>query len=179
MAIKNKLDKFFAGIVFVQKKLCACLLLVMIVMVSMQVAGRFMHAKFPWTEEITNYSLIWMTFIGSVGVLIKGEHLTVDLFLLRYTPVQRRIARVVIDLTVLIFTGLLFVFGTKLCMNPLIINGRTPALAISRVWIYASLPISMFFSSLYGLYSLTVGVVDLVTGGKITALSNQKKEAAE
>ena len=46
------------------QKFCACLLLVMIVDVSIQVVGRVFLFKLPWTEEVATYSLIWMTFIG-------------------------------------------------------------------------------------------------------------------
>ena len=166
MKIKQKIDQFFEGVVFVQKKLTACLMLLMIVLVSLQVIARLVSAKIPWTEELATYSLIWMTFIGSIGVLIKGEHLTVDLFLVRYKPSQRRVVRIFVDLVSVVFCGLLLYFGIQLCINPLIRNGRTPALAISRVWIYLSLPISMGFSTLYSVYDLAVAIIDCVTGGR-------------
>ena len=152
MKLKKSIDRGFYLISRGAQKVCSCLLLLMIFVVSLQVIGRIFLFKLPWTEEVGTYSLIWMTFIGSIAVLIRGEHLTVDLFLLRYSPVQRRIARIVIDLVLLSFCGLLLIFGTKLCCSPIILNGRTPALAISRVWIYLSLPISMLFNTIFSLY---------------------------
>lgn len=175
MKLKKSIDRGFYILSRASQKVCACLLLVMIVVVTLQVVGRIFLFKLPWTEEVGTYSLIWMTFIGSIAVLIRGEHLTVDLFLLRYTPKQRRVARIVIDLVLVLFCGLLAIFGTKLCQSPIIINGRTPALAISRIWIYLSLPISMAFNTIFSVYSLIIGVIDLVTGGKLT----EEKEAAE
>jgi len=175
MKLKKKFDRGFYLISRAVQKICSYLLLVMIFAVTLQVVGRIFLFKLPWTEEVGTYTLIWMTFIGSIAVLIRGEHLTVDLFLLRYTPMQRRIARVVINVVLLAFCGILLIFGTKLCQSPIILNGRTPALAISRVWIYLSLPISMLFNTAFSLYSLTVAVIDLVTGGKLT----EEKEVTE
>ena len=165
MKLQKKLDDAFLTVAKLCQKFCACLLLVMIAVVSMQVLCRIFRIKMPWTEEVATYSLIWMTFIGSIAVLIKGEHLTVDLFLLRYSPRQRRIANLFIDLVILVFCATLLVFGIQLCQNPIIINGRTPALAISRVWIYASLPISMGFNTLFAGYSLAAAAAGLLAGG--------------
>lgn len=167
MRLRKTLDRFFELITKVAKKIAASLMLVMICVVSIQVMGRIFSFKLPWTEEVATYSLIWMTYIGSIAVLIKGEHLTVDLFLVRYRPAQRRVARVVIDLAIVAFCGILFVFGVKLCCNPIVLNGRTPALAISRLWIYLSLPISMFFTELYSIYDLVISCADLFSGGKV------------
>lgn len=168
MLIKTKIDHFFDLTAKIVKKIAACLMLLMICVVSLQVIGRVFSFKLPWTEEVATYSLIWMTYIGSIAVLIKGEHLTVDLFLVRYKATQRRVARICIDVVIAAFCGILMVFGIKLCCNPIVINGRTPALAISRLWIYLSLPISMTASELYAIYDLVIACVDFSMGGKLT-----------
>ncbi|WP_417043794.1 TRAP transporter small permease [Dysosmobacter sp.] len=175
MKVKEKIDHVFMLVAKLCQKFCACLLLVMIVDVSIQVVGRVFLFKLPWTEEVATYSLIWMTFIGSIAVLIKGEHLTVDLFLLRYSPKQRRIANLFIDLVILIFCAILLVFGLQLCQSPIIINGRTPALAVSRVWIYASLPIAMCFNTLFAGYRSIVAAANLATGGRLEAETEDAK----
>lgn len=174
MQIKNKIDRVFLAIRNICQCICACLFLVMIAVVSLQVVGRIFLFKLPWTEEVATYSLIWMVFIGSIAVNIKGEHLTVDLFLLRYSPGQRRVAKVFIDLVLTAFCAVLLVFGAQLCKSPIILNGRTPALAVSRVWIYGSLPIAMLFNTVFSCYSLVISVIDLITGGTLSG-----KEAVE
>ena len=175
MKVKEKIDHAFMLVAKLCQKFCACLLLVMIVDVSIQVVGRVFLFKLPRTEEVATYSLIWMTFIGSIAVLIKGEHLTVDLFLLRYSPKQRRIANLFIDLVILIFCAILLIFGLQLCQSPIIINGRTPALAVSRVWIYASLPIAMFFNTIFAGYRSIVAAANLATGGRLEAETEDAK----
>ncbi len=179
MRIKNTVDKIFGGIVKGSQIVAACFLIVMIIAVTVQVIGRVCHFKVPVTEEIGTYSLIWMTYTASIAVTAKGEHLTVDLFLNRYNDRTRRVMRILIDTMIVIFCGMLMVFGFMLVGNKIIVNGRTPALQISRVWVYLSVPIAMTFNTVYTLYDLIVAIYDFVSGGKVTAIENAKKAEAE
>ena len=177
--VKDRIDWIFSGVATVAKFISACLLLVMICAVSVQVVGRIFHFKIPVTEEIGTYSLIWMTYIASIAVIIKGEHLTVDLFLGRYTPAQRRVVRVFVDVLLIIFCGMLMIFGFQLCQSPIIINGRTPALQMSRLYVYLSVPVAMTFSTLYTIYDLIVAIADIVFKGALTDEENRRKAEAE
>ena len=179
MKIKNTVDKIFGGVVKGSQIVAACFLIVMIIAVAVQVIGRVFHFKVPVTEEIVTYSLIWMTYTASIAVTAKGEHLTVDLFLNRYNDKTRRVMRILIDAMIVIFCGMLMVFGFMLVGNKIIVNGRTPALQISRVWVYLSVPIAMTFNTVYTLYDLIVAIYDFVSGGKVTAIENAKKAEAE
>lgn len=179
MKIKNTVDKIFGGVVKGSQIVAACFLIVMIIAVTVQVIGRVCHFKVPVTEEIGTYSLIWMTYTASIAVTAKGEHLTVDLFLNRYNDRTRRVMRILIDAMIMIFCGMLMVFGFMLVGNKIIVNGRTPALQISRVWVYLSVPIAMTFNTVYTLYDLIVAIYDFVSGGKVTAIENAKKAEAE
>ena len=179
MKIKNTVDKIFGGIVKGSQIVAACFLIVMIIAVTVQVIGRVCHFKVPVTEEIGTYSLIWMTYTASIAVTAKGEHLTVDLFLNRYNDKTRRVMRILIDAMIMVFCGMLMVFGFMLVGNKIIVNGRTPALQISRVWVYLSVPIAMTFNTVYTLYDLIVAIYDFASGGKVTAIENAKKAEAE
>lgn len=179
MKFKDRMDSFFGGLATASKIISACLLIVMICAVSVQVVGRVFHFKVPVTEEIGTYSLIWMTYIASIAVIIKGEHLTVDLFLNRYKPAQRRIVRVFIDVLLVIFCGLLMVFGFQLCQSPIIVNGRTPALQMSRLYVYLSVPIAMTFGTAFTAYDLIVGLADIAFKGGLTDEENRRKAIEE
>lgn len=179
MKAKDTFDKIFATISKISQFIAACFLLIMICTVTIQVFGRIFKFSLPWTEEVGTYSLIWMTYIASVAVTVRGEHLTVDLFLNRYTPAMKRVVRVLIDLMIVIFCGMLMIFGFQLCQNKIILNGRTPALQISRLWIYLSVPIAMTFNSLFVLYDLVIAVADLCSRGKLTKIEEERKAAEE
>ena len=175
LKVKDRVDAVFAAVATGAKFISACFLLVMIVTVSVQVLGRIFHFKIPVTEEIGTYSLIWMTYVASVAVIIKGEHLTVDLFLNRYKPAQRRVVRVLVDVLIMIFCGMLMVFGFQLCRSPIIINGRTPALQMSRLYVYLSVPIAMTFSTAFTCYDLIVAIADICFKGGLTDEENRRK----
>lgn len=163
MKIRKICDKFFNGVVFVQKKITGTLLLVMILTVSWQIIGRvLLKMNTPWTEELAKLCLIWFTFLGSIGVLYKGEHLTVDLLLARYKDETREKVSVFIYAVIAAFCIMMFIFGIGLCNNPIIRRGVTTGLNISRLWLYLSLPISMFFSSLIAVYKFILSIVNLV-----------------
>lgn len=179
MKFKDCADTIFDWISTAAKFFSACLLIVMICAVSVQVVGRVLEFRVPVTEEIGTYSLIWMTYIASIAVIIKGEHLSVDLFLNRYKPGQRRVVRVFIDVLLIVFCGMLMLFGFQLCQNPIIINGRTPALQMSRLYVYLSVPIAMTFATLFAVYDLIVAVADIAFKGGLTEEENRRKAIEE
>ena len=179
MKFKDRADTFFAWVATAAKFVSACLLIVMICAVSIQVLGRVFGFRVPVTEEIGTYSLIWMTYIASIAVIIKGEHLTVDLFLNHYKPGQRRVVRVFIDALLIVFCGMLMVFGFQLCQSPIILNGRTPALQMSRLYVYLSVPIAMTFATLFALYDLIVAAADITFKGGLTDEENRRKAIEE
>ena len=179
MKFKDCADTIIDWISTAAKFFSACLLIVMICAVSVQVVGRVLEFRVPVTEEIGTYSLIWMTYIASIAVIIKGEHLTVDLFLNRYKPGQRRVVRVFIDVLLIVFCGMLMLFGFQLCQNPIIINGRTPALQMSRLYVYLSVPIAMTFATLFAVYDLIVAVADIAFKGGLTEEENRRKAIEE
>jgi TRAP-type C4-dicarboxylate transport system permease small subunit len=153
------MKKFFDGVLFVQKKICAILLLAMIVVTTIQIVARvILHVSSAWTEELSRFLMIWITFIGGTGMLIKGEHLAVDFLSSMYTPPLRKIARIVNNLIYAFFSGFMLVFGYKLFTNPITMRSLTPALQVPRRWIYIILPFCMIFMILYSFYDLVLSV---------------------
>ena len=179
MKFKDRADALFGWVAMAAKFVSACLLIIMICAVSVQVVGRVLEFRVPVTEEIGTYSLIWMTYIASIAVIIKGEHLTVDLFLNRYKPGQRRVVRIFIDVLLIVFCGMLMVFGFQLCQSPIILNGRTPALQMSRLYVYLSVPIAMTFATLFTIYDLIVALADIGFKGGLTDEENRRKAIEE
>jgi len=150
-----KLKKFFDVVLKAQRKITAFLMLALIVTVTTQIVARMIFTlSTPWTEELAKYLLIWIAFIGSVGALIKGEHLMVDILHVKFPPRLKKYARIVNDIISLFFTGFLLIYGVQLCANPIIRRSLTPAMQMPRVWLYLVLPISMGFMVLYSGYDL-------------------------
>lgn len=58
--------------------LCMVMVLLMVAAMAWQVFGRYVLGHSPaWAEELARYLMVWLTFLGAVGVLRAGGHLTV------------------------------------------------------------------------------------------------------
>ncbi len=153
------MKKFFSIVVKLSSRITAALMLLMIVVVTVQIVARYVFViSTPWTEELARYLLIYIAFIGSVGVLIKGEHMLVDIFYNMFSPALKRAARVLNDIVFLFFSLFLLYFGIQLCTSPIIIHSLMPAMQISRVYLYWIMPFSMFFIAVYSAYELVMAV---------------------
>ena len=156
------MKRFFDVFLFVQGKICAVLLFAMIAVTTFQIIARsFLYLSTPWTEEIARVFLTWITFMGGTGMLIKGEHLTVDFLSSMFTPSMRKIARVFNNIVYGFFSCFMLVFGFRLITNPIIARSLMPAMQISRNWQYAVMPFCMIFMFGYSVYALTLSVKEL------------------
>jgi TRAP-type C4-dicarboxylate transport system permease small subunit len=143
----------------VQRKICAVLLLGTIAVTTIQIVARvFFHAATPWTEEVAKTLIMWVTFIGGTGMLMKGEHLVVDFLSSMYTPAMKKIARIVFSGVYTFFSCFMLVFGSQLLMNPFSWRAVIPALLIPRGWQYMVIPLCMVFMLTYSLYELTLSI---------------------
>ena len=73
-----------AGVVrwmVIAEKLIAGLFLVVIVAtMSLQVIARYLFDKpYQWSEELSVFALIWMTFMSAAYVMAEGRHIAVDM----------------------------------------------------------------------------------------------------
>lgn len=131
--LDNNLEAFTGSI---------CLVL-MVVFTTMQVIGRhFMPKPFSWTEEMTRYLFVWMTYIA-LGYGVKTEKHIRILFVRNLF--NRRI-QIFFDL----FSDLAFLVFTGICMveclpvvNAIRIGGQTTvSVPEIQMWlVYAVLPI--------------------------------------
>ncbi|WP_319476338.1 TRAP transporter small permease subunit [Marispirochaeta aestuarii] len=82
------------------------LMFILLGAVALTVAGRYIPfiPRFLWTLEVTNISLIWMVFVGSVVGLRESRHFYIDIFakgVPRWFEVFLKILNYVVTLTVI------------------------------------------------------------------------------
>ena len=52
---------------------------ILLVVVTIGMATRYvLPGWFVWTDELTRFGLVWVTFIGATAALHRNMHLTVD-----------------------------------------------------------------------------------------------------
>jgi TRAP-type C4-dicarboxylate transport system permease small subunit len=161
--IKKGIDRFFHIIAEISGNLTVMFMFVLIATVAIQILAReLVHAATPWSEELARYMMIWICFIGSVRVLIRHDHMIVDFLSSKYRGLTRKYLNLLIYLIELIFFAFLLLFGWKLCQTPVVLNARTSALHISRLFVYGCMPISMLFNTLYSLYAVILTLKAIV-----------------
>ncbi len=169
--------------VFVLTKISAALLLAMIIIVTIQAVGRsFLKIPTSWTEEVSKYTLIWLTFLGSPVVLYKGDHLMVDLFYVKFKPRVRQWVHLFSDLFISAFCSYVIYFGVMLCMNKFVLNFVSPAAGIPRIFVYSALPVGAAIMLIYSLCDIWDTILILLGKREDTtasALVDETKTLAE
>jgi TRAP-type transport system small permease protein len=94
----------------------------------------------PWVEEFARFTFIWMSFLGAIVALDRGQHIAIDL-LAKALPhaVQTGLARAV-DVGILVFLVVYTVKGAELAQ--LTRDQLSPQLSIPMSAIHLAIPVS-------------------------------------
>lgn len=117
------------------------LVMAMAVIVGLQVLFRYvLNSPLAWSEELAKIILIWMVFWGSAVAVRRNEHLAVTVFIDRLPPTWRLFCEIITKVLVLVFLSVLTVAGSQIMLAT---RGlATPALGVSRFWVYIIVPLS-------------------------------------
>jgi TRAP-type C4-dicarboxylate transport system permease small subunit len=111
----NALIKFRGLIEKVILAFAVVLLSLVALLIAMQVFLRAVHIGVDWTEEFSRFSYVGVTFLGSILVITKGKHITID-FLANLLPeFIRRLLIVIIHFVMAVFMGIC-AYGATLIM---------------------------------------------------------------
>lgn len=69
------------------------------------------NSPISWMVEITEYALLWVTFLGSAWVLRSGGHVRVDIMLQFLSPAALRFCGLISSALGLLGTAIIFAFG--------------------------------------------------------------------
>jgi TRAP-type C4-dicarboxylate transport system permease small subunit len=126
--------------------------------------------RFFWVEEVGEWSLAWMSFIGAALGIRRGIHFAVHLVLDRMPRALRRSVLAAQCFVIVVFGGLIAFFGWQVAeLNS---QSFSPALVLNLRWLYLSSVVGGLLMVVYGL--ITLGDVmrgrgpwgELVKGGE-------------
>lgn len=154
-AVKNALDRVLTLV-------CVVLFATLVLDVSWQVFTRQVLASpSGWSEELAKYLFIWLGLFGSALVFGERGHIAVDVAVRKLPrPAQVALA-VVVQLSILAFTGLALIWGGFL-VSQLAWGQNLTGLPITVGPLYLALPISGALIAFYTLYHL----VRILTGAE-------------
>lgn len=117
-------------------------LVVMVVLIFMQVIGRYVfESSLTWSEETARYVHIWQVWIGASYAIRQGAHIKVEAF----KNIFNKKSQIIIDLLAVllwsIITLFLAIYGTNLVMTMFARGQLSPAMRIP-MWIpYTAIPV--------------------------------------
>jgi len=123
---------------------CAVLLAVMTVVVFLQVVFRFViKASLPWSEELSRYLQVYITYFGCAYGIKTGAHLGVDAFTYLLPEKGRRVLNIIVMLGSMVVCALIMKFGWDIVMSQIQSGQLSSAMRIPMWTIYIAIPVGM------------------------------------
>lgn len=179
---EEKFYRFCDKSVTVIKGLIGTLLCLMLLVVVFQVFWRdILNLNSPWTEEISAILITYITFIGGIAVMIRGEHLAIDLVTEHCSPKIREWIRILYSVVFIFVCTWLALYGTQFCLNPLLQKQTSIATGIPRVYIYMIMPITMILCDIYCVANLFFVIKNKITNNNSNAcdIEHRDEDSAE
>lgn len=141
----------------------ALFLVAMTLLVGVQIAGRFVFAySIFWSDELTRFLLIWISFLGmSVGVR-RGAHPGIDTLVRRLPPWAARGCIAAACLLTLLFFAVMVVYGGALVLRTW--PQRSVSLGLRMSIPHLAIPVSGLLMSLHGLAAWLTGGLSHANG---------------
>jgi len=108
--------------------------------------------RFFWVEEIGEYSLTWLTFIGAALGIRRGTHFAVHIVTNRLSPRLGRAIGVAQHAALAGFGVVLAVFGWQ--VSELNSQSYSPALNLNLRWLYLSSVVGAILIVVYSVVAL-------------------------
>lgn len=142
----------------------AALMLVMTVLISWQVFARYvMGSSLTFSEEVSRFSMVWMTMLGAAYAYRYGSLIAVDLLVSLSGPRVSRVFHLFIAAASCTFAFVLLKYGLELTQR--VATQTAPSTRVSMAWLYGAIPTG---AALIVLNSLAIIAADF-SGKKETA----------
>lgn len=117
------------------------LLIIMTLAVFAQVVFRFvLEQPLAWSEELSRYLMIWITFLGASLAIEKKAHPMIEIFATYLPGPIQQVVQVIAMLFSSVFYGLLIYFGGQFAVRSF--GQLTPAMGLPIGYVYLIIPIS-------------------------------------
>lgn len=142
--------------------MCVVLFSALVLDVSWQVFSRqILDTPSGWSEELAKYLFIWLGLFSAALVFGERGHVAMDVVVRRLPRTTQVVLAVVVQLSILAFTGLALLWGGFL-VSQLAWNQNLTGLPITVGPLYLALPISGALIAFYTLFHL----VQILTGAE-------------
>jgi TRAP-type C4-dicarboxylate transport system permease small subunit len=135
------------------KGLIVILFITIIVVAFLQVFSRFIMGKaIPWTDELSRFGLVWITFIAAGLGVKRGSHVAIDILYNVFPPPIKKAVGILINVSIIAFGIFVIYYGSTLVQTSL--TQLSASLSIPIGGVYAVVPISGFLMAVFALGNL-------------------------
>ncbi|MDH5695862.1 MAG: TRAP transporter small permease [Dehalococcoidia bacterium] len=107
-----KIWNFFVRLTGSLTFVAGILLLFMTLSVCYTVITRYLHLNPPiWTIQVSEYILLWITFLAAAWLLRKGGHVRIDAVVSRLSPKAQRILNIIVSIFGAVVCAVIAWFG--------------------------------------------------------------------
>lgn len=139
--VLDKLEKIILVIL-------AILFAVMVIALFYQIVMRFLfQSANSWSEELTRYSFIWMSMLGSAVATRRSRNMDVDFIVNRMPKTMKMINSIVTKGLIVAFLVVIIVYGASLVS--ITFKQLSPGLRLPMAYMYASVPVGGFLMLVY------------------------------
>lgn len=126
-----------------EESIIGFLLLIMLVAVVGQVFFRYvLGTPLRWTEELSRYSYVWLTFIGGAYAIKRGSHICLLYFVEKLPPFGQQVVRLLGN--VLVFAMFVYVLPSGISYVLSMYRVLSPALEIPLAFLYLAVIVGLF-----------------------------------
>lgn len=137
--LADRLDRAIGGTV---EAAAALLVLVEITILGAGVAARYVfHAPLVWSDELASILFLWLSMLGAVVALRRGEHMRMTGLVSRVSPQTRMLLEALAITASIAFLLLILPHAVEYAEEERFIV--TPALEISNAWRAAAIPVGI------------------------------------
>jgi TRAP-type C4-dicarboxylate transport system permease small subunit len=110
--------KLLKGLAAVEKAAACVLLAALLISVMLQVISRYVfQSPLPWTDEVSRFLLVWLTFIAAAWVMSERMHVTVDVAVAKLGARTVALVDSIATVIVVIGSGVIMVAGITLARH--------------------------------------------------------------
>ena len=139
------LDSINDFLVNVLKYVLALILSVQIILIFMTAVMRYVFNRpLSWSDELTTYLLVFITFLGGYVASNMGALAKVELVSSKFTGAAGKAVQVIAHLFAAGLVAWIAYYGTKLFMSPIIQRQTSSAMRMPVKYVWWSLPVTMW-----------------------------------
>ncbi len=129
----------------VEKAIAVLLMSVILISIILGVIFRyFLNSPLTWTDELSIYMLIWLTFVGGSMSVKNGKAASLDLVFEKVSVKMQRIFLFIGYAFVIAFSSVVTYMAIKWISNPAVMTQLSPGLKVSMFLPYLSIPFGLF-----------------------------------